>query len=1467
MKRTKRTILITGVICAVLLAGAVFVNAAPSNTRGRVAVDIGDFTYVSHSGGRSRGLSKEDNGYKLYYENHLFSNHDNDGVTYRSKKTYDMTDVNRLEFSAYANTKDSDKFMIYTTSSTDKTFHSKDRSDISNSMYDGQNPTVNGKVYSFSQFYTPSYSNSYYYTSFATDDTYDDRYVYIAMSKDIPWAKQGIMLQNNSYTQTADGTPKSGGISLMLKEHKVTLLAAEKPKCIDIYNNEETNGTAYADLEIALNDGRKYSINQTGSVYRDEEIVLTYRWGEGISGQVTGYNLYADKEKKTKIYHLQTNSSTIDFDADLIQDIEKTYGKALGDFYLEPVFKYDQATIEVSDTVAESDQIEIKKAAGSDNNYVLYDKAAGNTVVGTICLNNAKYVGDYLRIEYEKNDEYTGDYVVESFLLTFCDTRDQVDTATNTASFYVSDTNPDYNKPIETKYVRILPRTKLRAEVKLADKTAIFCNKTIEIDPATVNYTMEKEPPGIDKITYDYYTDEACTKELDGLPINAGVYYVIATMPGDTDYYAQTSSKPAKLTIEQAVPELKRVVANEPIIYGESLADTGGVNGDAIGVTGAVIAGTFRWEDDSQVLPAGYRMAKVVFQPADQFSNNYTTATGYGLVVVEADTVNVTVTDLECTYTGGTVPPNKVTAIGFNTVEPTGQEIQLDYYSDHQYQEWMENPPVYGGTYYVKATAKQSQNYNEGQGKGKVTVHKAPVTLLQIPVADLETGEKVYRVYMQGATVLPVGQIQLTIYADDQPYSRKPEAKPLQEKDGRFFAEFPIEGIQDIIQSDDNITIHAEYINDNTEKQDYENAVSIQELTDGTLGDTVVLESTYGDTDADGNPVSEVRSWNTDFFGDALEAGDAVTFKWIEADSSDVAEVSFDENSRNDYNGTVTVIPENAGRAYLLGYYKNENDPLSIQQGYCLYEIIVKKAKISVALENKTVTYTGDPVTVEPAVVNGPKLPENGSALPEMRISYSYYDADRTRKLSGPPTAVGTYYAVAETEETENYLAGRSEPVKIVIEPADAVISMKSKIVTYDGNAHTLDTVVEGSVYDADSQDMIPADGDLTYTYVNQKGEASAEAKDAGIYVVTASLTGDSIYKDTEGKGLLIIESEYAKLSVEDEEKVYDGEPADVKVTFQVNGESVDVPDEVYTEFVLQLLARGDTQQGTPENAGRYYIRASIDKGNYHSAYSNVGTVVIHRAEVEVTLPASYEEEYNGESVHMDSAVVTFDGKDVTEDFDITYEYYSDAEGQQEIEPPQYPGTYYVKAFAAGQRNFKADESEIETIVIKKRPVFLSDLKIHSPSKVTGTAVNKEGVPVAGQFYIADMEAFWQLPPGTHQVKVEFVPDTEAGKIYYGETGFATYTIESEEEPGSQDSDLSGDETDKDSGDPNSGIKEEEPEGGSGDEKNRDDIDEEHTGGPDTGDRAPIDAYLLLAAVAIGAAAAMIKKKSYDNRR
>lgn len=1393
MKKNRRTVLIIVAVLMAMLTGVIIANAAPSNTRGRVAVDISNFTYVDHDGGRSRGLSNEGNGtkYKLYYENYMISDHDNDGVTYRSSKTYDMTDVVKLEFSAYTQTDHSDKFMIYTTTSDYKTFHGKDRSDIKDSMYNGQDPAVSGKVYSFSSFAKQIskniYSTDFQYRSFNTDNTYEDRYVYIAMSKDYPWSKQGIMLQNNTYSQKVDGTPVSGGINLLLKEHKVQLLAPDKPKRIDIDNSEVTNTTAYSDLEMKMNDGDSYAPGKKASLYRDEEIVMSYKWGAGVNGKVIGYNFYADSEKKTRLYQLNTTSGTIKFNADLIQKIETASGKDLGDFYLEPIFQYDQATIEVSDSVAETDNLVIKQSASNAYDYLVIDKTAGNATVGTIHLNKAKYVGDYLRIDYEANASYQGDYAISSFLLALCETAEQVNTTTNTAFFEPSATAVDYNQQIENKYIRILPRIKLNATVTLEDKTVTFSNSKVEIDPAEVTYPDGAiRPPGANKISYQYYTDENCKNIMDDYPMNAGTYYVIATMPGDTDYYGKAVSNKAKLTIKKAVPILENIRGRQAITYGQDLTKTAGITGTAKGVGGNHVTGDFAWADPSQKLDAGYKMAEVKFTPTGAFATNYTEAAGDGLVTVKADAVIVSVAERTHVYNGEAPAPNHVTVTGKTSGETTGQSVKMDYYKDAACKTKI-NAPIYAGTYYVKASVSAKGNYNSGSGIGKATINKARINLVQVPYKDQTMTKAEYRVYLQGAQVKPLGTVTLDI--DYQSSHRQlTSAEMRKDEENRFYAAFDVDAIKNGILAGEYVELVANYVC-STGYEDYEALPAKQQFFEGHLAETFKKKITYGDQ------TTHKYSWKDEepFAPTGLVPSDKVKFQTFVTDS-DVAEITLD--NKGAYNERVNVKAENAGSTYVLTYFTWDHDVSGTDSYFLMYEIVVEKADVTVTLPgDKTVVYDGYPVTIDEAAVTGVNIPQDGPLPDDMYVSYNYYsDAACTNKRLEPPTEPGTYYVVAETNETRNYNAGTSNKVKLTIEKAPAEISLQSKMVTYDGNPHKLDdAVLQGSVSaipeDGEEFDenintdaaLMPVTGDVTYVYKDRAGNIVPDADQmtkAGLYTVTASLTDDPIYKDvTSEPAYLLIVPEYAKLTISNVEKTYDGLPAEPEITFTVDGESIPVPEEVYVEYCLKILAGNNVKTGLPTEAGNYHTRASIDRGNYWSSFSELGEIIIHRAEVKVVIPQGYEAEYNGSPVTFDNAKVTFGETDITNKVNLTYEYYGDEACETVIEPPQYPETYYVKAFSTGTRNFKPGESEAQKIVIKKRPVYLSDLEISSEAAVTGKAKNKEGADVSGSFHIIDMESFWNLPVGTHQVEVEFVPDAEASRIYDGATGFAAYTV------------------------------------------------------------------------------------------
>lgn len=276
------------IVCLGLCAYLITVYAAPSNTRGRVAIDLADFTEAGYSGGTGHGLDPSDYGYELHYNNHLFSDHDHDGVTYRSNKTFDMTDVDGIQVFLFARTSDTHAFLIYSTEDANKTYHERSFDDINRNMFDTEN-NVDGKLIYFSEVSQKvnqfSYNDAYFVKGFNVTDSYENRYVYIALCHGPAWANAKIWLGNSAYTgkwntEGTEFTPTNGSIALMLKEHKVTLLEPKKATRIKEYKGQDINlaneteeYTAYWDFALKLNDGVSYSAGTTGSVYRDEKIV------------------------------------------------------------------------------------------------------------------------------------------------------------------------------------------------------------------------------------------------------------------------------------------------------------------------------------------------------------------------------------------------------------------------------------------------------------------------------------------------------------------------------------------------------------------------------------------------------------------------------------------------------------------------------------------------------------------------------------------------------------------------------------------------------------------------------------------------------------------------------------------------------------------------------------------------------------------------------------------------------------------------------------------------------------------------------------------------------------------------------------------------------------------------------------------------------------------------------------------
>ncbi len=103
---------------------------------------------------------------------------------------------------------------------------------------------------------------------------------------------------------------------------------------------------------------------------------------------------------------------------------------------------------------------------------------------------------------------------------------------------------PDY------EFVYTVKQEKQDSSVTLADKTVVYTGKAAAIDDAAVEGSTGA-------VTYTYYTDSACTQEIDAAQVvNAGTYYVKAAVEADDNYNAAESNV-AVLTITKASQTIK----------------------------------------------------------------------------------------------------------------------------------------------------------------------------------------------------------------------------------------------------------------------------------------------------------------------------------------------------------------------------------------------------------------------------------------------------------------------------------------------------------------------------------------------------------------------------------------------------------------------------------------------------------------------------------------------------------------------------------------------------------------------------------------------------------------------------------------------------------------------------------------------------------------------------------------------
>lgn len=1416
MKRLYSVLLVCAAMAGMFLSIAQTEAADIGKIRGRVNVDLETFVCVEKTNNNSgmKPLNDKNSEYELWFSN-SFTDRNNIGVTYRSESSYEMTDVDKIETYMCSRQTSNDKFLLYVDTNPYRYYHRMDIGDINGSVIGG-----NGTFWYFRnlavQISNNVYSKEYRARSTTISPRYGRQYVFYGLAHEWQWHNAQLTFDNK--TQSGEF---QGGLTLILKKHRITLLQPDYPKQV-LENGSQKEYVAFTNLKMRLEDGKSYDPGQSGDIYRDERVTVQYTLADAGNCSLKGYRFYGDKDRKNLLYTKKIEGgeteSSFTLDAGLIKSLE--YGKSvksLGDIYVEPIFEQRKVTVDISQIVPEDGNVKVTPVtSGKDSDsFELQVAENGKTeVIGSFRKNKAANIGDMITFDYTPNPKYNGSYLFSHYEYRMCESQNQVAGTFPVEALYSAD-QYDISQKLDTTYFWMQLHVMLKAEVILKDKTVTYNNRNVTIDPAEVKYP-EGHPAPTGSITYQYYralgdvTQWGLQEEIDGPPIDAGIYYVVATMRQDA-HYVSAESRPAILTIEKAVPVLSNVRGSQ-ITYGDSLSKSK-LTGTAEGVSKSKLSGTFAWEDGNQKLNAGANKADIIFTPDKRYAANYTDAKGKAMVsVAPADPAIHKGNDITVTYSGEPVVMEGAYAEGIDG-ENTGQKITYEYYSrpacDRDSK--LPGPPKDRGVYYVLASAAAQGNYNYAKAAeaSVITINQREAGLLQVPFSALTgtAGAEEYRVYVtNGAAEGPQGTVQLSWTADTGETKKNDIGQFRKEEGtGRYYAS-AVYGQNGMLTVGGQVEITASYIPiTDGNGDDIDNYIitadTLSVNTDSGAIEKNVENLVYGG----GSCTENVEATLRETLGDSLPADAGITkVVWRIPGENDVTEFKTADNN-------ITIEPKNAGAASATAYVTMEAGG-SKTHYYVTYHCQVAKAAQPVSIEETALVYSALPQTYR---VKRDAVGEiaAGDITDISEIHYAgnsylggYYDGVI------PPVDAGEYTMKVMVPATRNLEEYKGE-CKMAISQAKPKITIADRTVTYDGHPQTLEpAIVEGGIPNGTE---VTGAVSYQYTYTgsvsdNKKAEGQADADAAGqinspdapvhsgIYNVEAVVAADGNYgaaSSEEGQTspvTLTIEQAVCTVEIKGKQAVYTGEPLllDSPVITGVGNESVTAdttivyrPSAIFkkTEFIRN-----------PTEVGIYYGWAvKGNEGDYKAAISDRAVLVIRKADVEVEIP-DRTVTYNGRKQAVRGTtqglvIRTKTGEDITAKTasSIRYHYFSDPRATEEIDPPVNAGVYYVQAWFEEQDNYKEAKSGVQKLTIEKAVPTLSDVRVSditygemgNATKAEGKAAGVKSEELKGGFQPEGEICTEKMDAGVYEISVRFTPDAEAAVNYQPAAVTAPLTV------------------------------------------------------------------------------------------
>lgn len=601
--------------------------------------------------------------------------------------------------------------------------------------------------------------------------------------------------------------------------------------------------------------------------------------------------------------------------------------------------------------------------------------------------------------------------------------------------------------------------------------------------------------PTITYYTDDQYTEGATTTQ----PTDANTYYVKATVAENDNYKAGEAT--TTFTISKATPTVTFSPASYEITYGDEAASiTATATSSVYDGTTATSDGAISYlyytdeacsENETSTQPSNasatpYYIKATVSEGTNHISASSTTPATLTIKKSDKQTVTFKEASYSKTYGEAEVSIEAEASSGVGT-------ITYRYYTDQACTEGeTSTQPTAAGTYYVKATVSESDNYlSKTSDAVAFTIEKATPTVT--------FSEATYS-YTYGGTAP-------TVSATAASTSSTSESLP---SDGAITYMYYTDELCTQGETADQPTTGGTYyvkatVAEGTNHKTASNSTSftINQATPTFTFDKTAYEKVYGAAEVaiSVTSTSDATSITIQYYKDA----DCQTL--VDADNP-------------------TAQPTAVGEYFLQASVAETQNYEAATSDAISFNVIKATPTVSFAETAYSITYGDEVLTISPTV-----SPESEAT----RVKYEYYKEATCENLvdaanpSAQPTTGGTYYLKATLEANESYNAA-SAVVPFTVNSQDVTIKMDSEI-GYSGTYGTAVTV-GAYVYDANSN-VIPEEnrGTVSFTYYND--EACTELCDqdnpntqpicTGDYFVKASVAATANYKEaTSESGVLL---------------------------------------------------------------------------------------------------------------------------------------------------------------------------------------------------------------------------------------------------------------------------------------------------------------------------------------------------------